>query len=70
MIQIGIGIRVSGNTPAVAKQAIDFDQVFGNALPTIFELVSNEFEYKEQSSYAFDLNYDAGKLEIILTSRP
>ena len=45
---------------------MDFQNIFGTSLQNIFELTSNEYDYKDQSSYAFDLNADASKLKIII----
>ena len=50
------------------KQAVDIPELFGVALPNIFELTSNEYNFKERSSYAFDLNADASKLKWIFST--
>ena len=57
--QIGIGISGTKNP----KSKVDFQEVYGSSfsIPTIFELVSNEHDFSEKSSYTFDLNADARK---------
>ena len=51
----------------VRTESVDFHEKFGAQLPTVYELVSNEYDYQQQSSYSFDLNSDAGKYAGLLS---
>ena len=42
-------------------QKVDLRGRIGNTLPTLFEDLTNEQNFDDQSSYSFDLNSDASK---------
>uniref|UniRef100_A0A7M5UY42 Chitin-binding type-2 domain-containing protein n=1 Tax=Clytia hemisphaerica TaxID=252671 RepID=A0A7M5UY42_9CNID len=59
--QIGIGVSQTnkenpGDLEEGPKARVDLRGRFGNTLPTVFEDLTNEHRFQNQSSYTFDLN--------------
>uniref|UniRef100_A0A7M5UTS8 Chitin-binding type-2 domain-containing protein n=1 Tax=Clytia hemisphaerica TaxID=252671 RepID=A0A7M5UTS8_9CNID len=59
--QIGLAIEATNKKPGDNEiiQRVDLRGRFGNTLPTLFEDLTNEHNFDDQSSYSFDMNSDA-----------